>query len=78
MIIKTSSKPSDVLKIIKNEFKDVSVGASLDAMGPRAELMRNGTVWADVERNREDMLKKCPHVDFYISPTVGIFNYSQD
>ena len=24
------------------EFKDVSVGASLDAMGPRAELMRNG------------------------------------
>ena len=58
------------------EFKDVSVGASLDAMGPRAELMRNGTLWSDVERNREDMLKKCPDVDFYISPTVGIFNYS--
>ena len=58
------------------EFKDVSVGASLDAMGPRAELMRNGTKWADVEHNREIMLKKCPNVDFYISPTVGIFNYS--
>ena len=58
------------------EFKDVSVGASLDAMGPRAELMRNGTKWADVEHNRETMLKKCPNVDFYISPTVGIFNYS--
>ena len=58
------------------EFKDVSVGASLDAMGPRAELMRNGTLWSDVEKNREDMLKKCPNVDFYISPTVGIFNYS--
>ena len=57
------------------QFKDVSVGASLDAMGDRAELMRNGTIWADVERNREDMLKKCPNVDFYISPTVGVFNH---
>jgi len=56
------------------EFKDVSVGASLDAMGPRAELMRNGTVWADVERNREQMLKKCPQVDFYISATLSAFN----
>ena len=56
------------------EFKHVSVGASLDAMGPRAELMRNGTVWEDVERNREEMLKKCPKVDFFISPTVSVFN----
>ena len=56
------------------EFADVSVGASLDAMGPRAELMRNGTIWADVERNRAEMLKKCPEVDFFISPTVSIFN----
>ena len=56
------------------EFKQVSVGASLDAMGPRAEVVRNGTVWADVERNREEMLKKCPQVDFYISPTVSVMN----
>ena len=56
------------------EFADVSVGASLDAMGPRAELMRNGTIWADVERSRAEMLKKCPKVDFFISPTVSIFN----
>lgn len=57
------------------EFKSVSVGASLDAMGPRAELMRNGTVWKDVVKNREDMLRKCPNVDFYISPTLSIFNH---
>ena len=56
------------------EFKQVSVGASLDAMGPRAEYVRNGTVWADVEHNREEMLKKCPNVDFYISPTVSVMN----
>ena len=74
-LTRLSYKKTNVLDIWP-EFKDVSVGASLDAMGPRAELMRNGTVWSDVERNREDMLKKCPDVDFYISPTVGIFNYS--
>ena len=57
------------------EFQDVSVGASLDAMGPRAELVRNGTVWADIEKNREEMLKKCPQVDFYISATLSAFNF---
>jgi sulfatase maturation enzyme AslB (radical SAM superfamily) len=57
------------------EFQDVSVGASLDAMGSRAELVRNGTVWKDVEKNREQMLKKCPKVDFYISATLSAFNF---
>ena len=56
------------------EFEDVSVGASLAAMGPRAELIRNGTVWKDIEKNREDMLKKCPQVDFYVSATLSAFN----
>lgn len=57
-----------------SKFKNVGVGASLDAMGPRAELIRNGTVWADVEYNRQQLLERCPHVDFYISPTMSIQN----
>lgn len=56
------------------KFKSVAVGASLDAMGPRAEYIRNGTDWNTVERNREQMLKTCPDVDFYISPTLSIMN----
>lgn len=56
------------------KFKSVAVGASLDAMGPRAEYIRKGTDWATVERNREQMLEICPEVDFYISPTVSIMN----
>jgi len=52
----------------------VAVGASLDAMGPRAEYIRKGTNWATVERNREQMLEICPNVDFYISPTLSIMN----
>lgn len=55
-------------------FKSVAVGASLDAMGYRAEYIRKGTDWATVERNREQMLETCPNVDFYISPTLSIMN----
>ena len=57
-----------------NKFKQVAVGASLDAMGPRAEYIRKGTDWAVVEQNRRDMQQTCPNVDFYISPTLSIMN----
>jgi hypothetical protein len=55
-------------------FESVAVGASLDAMGPRAEYIRKGTDWDTVERNRVRMLEICPEVDFYISPTLSILN----
>jgi MoaA/NifB/PqqE/SkfB family radical SAM enzyme len=55
-------------------FKSVAVGASLDAMGPRAEYIRKGTDWEKVESNRRLMLEICPEVDFYISPTLSIMN----
>lgn len=56
------------------QFEHVSVGASLDAMGPRAEYIRKGTKWADIEQNRQHMLEICPDVDFFISPTTSILN----
>ena len=55
-------------------FKNVSVGASLDASGPRAELMRKGTNWEQVINNRKCMIELVPHVDFYISATVSAMN----
>ena len=55
-------------------FDSVSVGASLDDQGPRAEYVRKGTDWAVVEQNRQDMISVCPEVDFYISPTLSIMN----
>jgi radical SAM protein with 4Fe4S-binding SPASM domain len=55
-------------------FQSVAVGASLDAMGPRAEYIRKGTDWDQIVRNREKMLEICPAVDFYISPTLSIMN----
>ena len=55
-------------------FKNVSVGASLDASGARAELMRKGTDWTQTVENRQRMMTEVPHVDFYISATVSAMN----
>ena len=59
---------------IWKKFDNVAVGASLDAMGPRAEYIRKGTKWDTVEKNRRQMMEICPDVDFYISPTLSIMN----
>jgi hypothetical protein len=56
------------------QFQSVAVGASLDDSGSRGEYIRKGTDWAVVEQNRRDMLRVCPEVDFYISPTLSIMN----
>jgi len=56
------------------QFKSVAVGASLDGMEKRAEYIRKGTKWADVVKNRQEMIRVCPEVDFYISPTLSIMN----
>jgi radical SAM protein with 4Fe4S-binding SPASM domain len=55
-------------------FKNVSVGASLDGMGPQAELIRKGADWRQTVENRERMLAEVPHVDFYVSSTVSAMN----
>lgn len=55
-------------------FSNISVGASLDAMGARAEYIRKGTQWDEIVRNREQMIEICPDVDFYVSSTVSIYN----
>ena len=56
------------------QFESVAVGASLDGMGSTAEYIRKGTKWYDVVKNRHDMIRTCPNVDFYISPTLSIMN----
>jgi organic radical activating enzyme len=55
-------------------FNNVSIGASLDGMGSRAEYIRKGTKWDQIERNREEMLTACPNTDFYVSSTVSLYN----
>lgn len=55
-------------------FTNVSVGASLDASGARAELIRKGADWKQTVENREQMMQEVPHVDFYVSSTVSAMN----
>jgi radical SAM protein with 4Fe4S-binding SPASM domain len=55
-------------------FNNVSIGASLDGMDGRAEYIRKGTKWDQIERNREQMIEKCPNTDFYVSATVSLYN----
>jgi len=70
---KLTFKDMDVLELW-NKFDSVSVGASLDAEGPRAELMRKGTIWKETVENRKRMMQISPKTDFYISATVGLIN----
>jgi MoaA/NifB/PqqE/SkfB family radical SAM enzyme len=56
------------------KFNSVSVGASLDGSEHYAEYIRKGTDWEEVERNRIEMLRVCPNVDFYVSSTLSIMN----
>jgi radical SAM protein with 4Fe4S-binding SPASM domain len=66
-------KRHDVIQLWKR-FSDVRVGASLDAMGDRAEYMRKGTVWSDICANRIRLKLEAPHVKFQISSTVSAYN----
>ena len=56
------------------KFKNVTVSASLDAMGPHAEFIRKGTVWSDIEANRRLMIERTPDIEFDICPTVSLMN----
>lgn len=57
-----------------NKFENINVGASLDASYARGEYMRSGTVWKTIVQNRRDMMREVPHANFFISPTVSLYN----
>lgn len=55
-------------------FKNITVGASLDASGSRAEYLRKDTRWQDIIDNRLLLKERVPHVKFRISSTLSIIN----
>jgi radical SAM protein with 4Fe4S-binding SPASM domain len=56
------------------QFSNVTVGASLDAMGSVAEYVRHGTAWAEIENNVNQLQQQCPHVNFTVTSAVGFMN----
>lgn len=70
---KLTYKDEDAVELWK-KFKNVSIGASLDAGWEKGEYLRKGTIWADTMANRERLKQELPQHDFNISCTVSIFN----
>lgn len=56
------------------QFKNVTVLASLDAEHKVAEYVRHGTNWEVIEQNINSLLAKCPHVTLKIASAVGFMN----
>jgi len=70
---KLTYKDEDAVELWK-KFKNVSIGASLDAGWEKGEYLRKGTIWSDTLANRERLKQELPQHDFNISCTVSIFN----
>ena len=70
---RSSLKGRSIFDAWKN-FKNISIGASLDAEGARATYLRTGTIWQDVVDFRKDIIAQRPDIDFYISATTSIIN----
>lgn len=68
-----SFKDRSVLDIWK-KFSDVTVSASLDAMGPVAEYVRFGTIWTEIEKNRSLLQQQVPVVNLTVASVLGFMN----
>ncbi len=55
-------------------FPRLTVSASIDDSGQRAEYLRKGTKWAQIVENRETLKKECPNIIFELTPTISLYN----
>lgn len=67
-------KDKDILKLWSYFNHPIEVGASIDHIKERAEYIRHGTNWAEVESNLF-RLKNCKHVILNFNTVVSVFNY---
>lgn len=70
---KLQYKNKNVIELWK-QFSKISVGASIDGMNGRAEYLRSGTNWCEIEKNRERLLTELPEVEFHITSTISAYN----
>ena len=68
-----SYKDNDLFDLWKH-FDNIELSCSIDHYGERAELLRHGTDWGQVENNLINF-SKLPNVDFSISTVLSAFNY---
>jgi MoaA/NifB/PqqE/SkfB family radical SAM enzyme len=65
-------KNKDLLSLWKN-FEKVEISASIDHYGKRAEYIRHGTKWEEIENNFK-LLKSTPNLQLQINTVVSVFN----
>lgn len=57
-----------------SRFDQIEIQASIDHYGERAEFIRHGTDWADVENNLI-LFRQQPNITVGISTVLSVFNY---
>ncbi len=67
-------KDKDLLSLWKHFTKGVEVYASIDHYGERAEYIRHGTDWGQIETNFE-LLRKNQDIQLHINSVLSIYNY---
>lgn len=67
-------KDKDLVSLWKHFKHKISVWASIDHYGERAEYIRHGTDWATVEENIV-IARKMPQVQFQINTVLSVFNF---
>jgi organic radical activating enzyme len=67
------TKLPDFAKELWQQFKEVQIGCSIDAVGPLANYIRYPSEWADVEENIRQ-LGTIKNVTAKFSPTISVFN----
>jgi len=66
-------KNKDILGLWKHFKNRVEIYASIDHYGPRAEYIRHGTVWDEVEENFL-IAKKTPFINIQMNTVLSVFN----
>jgi hypothetical protein len=66
-------KSKSVLDLWKH-FSNISVNASLDSWGDRAEYIREGTIWSDVVSNIQRIKTETPYVRLSSGSVISVFN----
>lgn len=56
------------------QFSNISIRASFDAVGKRAEYIREGTDWTVIEQNMQRLEDDVPHIRFNTCTVVSILN----
>jgi len=63
---------NEILELL-NKFNNATVIASLDTYGERAEYIRKGTKWRDIEKNRIELLKYS-NIKFMVQAVITNMN----